>query len=80
LFEFNRYLFLNKGDIAIDDVLINKGTCGSTYFCDFEEDLCSWSNAQNGYDDDFDWLRNAGSTATFSTGPSVDVYIRYYFD
>lgn len=73
-----KYSSSNIGDIAIDDVLIKKETCGPTFFCDFEEDLCSWSNAQNGYDDDFDWLRNSGSTATFATGPSVDVYIFFY--
>ncbi|CAF0808194.1 unnamed protein product, partial [Brachionus calyciflorus] len=61
-----------RGDISLDDISILDESCGPTNFCDFEEDLCSWTNAQNGYDDDFDWLRNTGDTASYSTGPSVD--------
>lgn len=62
----------DRGDIAIDDISVLDESCGPTNFCDFEEDLCSWTNAQNGYDDDFDWLRNTGDTTSYSTGPSVD--------
>lgn len=61
-----------RGDIALDDISMLEESCGSTNFCDFEEDLCSWTNAANGFDDDFDWLRNSGSTASYNTGPSVD--------
>lgn len=38
--------------------------------CDFETDLCSWSNAASG--DDFDWIRNQGVTITSNTGPTGD--------
>lgn len=38
--------------------------------CDFETDLCSWSNPSVG--DDFDWVRNQGRTQTLNTGPLSD--------
>lgn len=59
----------------MDDIHIQEESCGSPYFCDFEEDLCGFTNALNGNDDDFDWLRNTGSTSSYGTGPSVDVNI-----
>jgi hypothetical protein len=62
-----------RSDIALDDITIQEGSCGSPYFCDFEEDICGWTNAVNGFDDEFDWLRNQGPTPTYGTGPSVDV-------
>ena len=43
--------------------------------CDFEDDLCSWSNA---VDDDFDWTRNKGATESFLTGPNGDHTMRVY--
>ncbi|KAJ7394105.1 Serine protease 56 [Desmophyllum pertusum] len=35
--------------------------------CDFEKDLCNWSQAKN---DKFDWTRRSGRTPSSSTGPS----------
>ncbi|XP_078334103.1 MAM and LDL-receptor class A domain-containing protein 1-like [Crassostrea virginica] len=58
-----------RGDIAIDDVSFSKGACRSGT-CDFETDLCSWSNVAGG--DDFDWIRNQGVTITSNTGPMGD--------
>ncbi|XP_035526323.1 uncharacterized protein LOC118334508 [Morone saxatilis] len=37
--------------------------------CNFEQDLCQWSNLLT---DVFDWTRNSGSTPTMMTGPSSD--------
>ncbi len=63
-----------KGNIALDDIHVEEESCGSQYFCDFEKDFCGWTNALNGFDDDFDWLRNTKSTGSYGTGPSVDVF------
>jgi hypothetical protein len=60
------------GDLAIDDVLNHEGECPGSEMCTFEVDLCTWLNGQNGVVDDFDWLRNSGSTPSIGTGPSVD--------
>jgi hypothetical protein len=58
------------GDIAIDDLLIQDGTCKQPGYCDFETDFCTWSNMKNA--DDFDFVRFKGSTSSASTGPSSD--------
>ncbi|CAF4185562.1 unnamed protein product, partial [Rotaria sp. Silwood2] len=60
------------GDMAIDDISNIEGECPGSEVCTFEEDLCNWINGQNGVVDDFDWLRNSGSTPSSGTGPSVD--------
>ncbi|CAF0847412.1 unnamed protein product, partial [Rotaria sordida] len=60
------------GDMAIDDISSIEGECPGTEVCTFEEDLCNWVNGQNGVVDDFDWLRNSGSTPSVGTGPSID--------
>ncbi|PFX16283.1 Neurotrypsin [Stylophora pistillata] len=45
-------------------------SCGLTPGrCDFEADMCHWQNLT---DDDFDWERHTGSTASFDTGPYYD--------
>lgn len=41
--------------------------------CNFEFDMCSWSQCQQ---DDFDWLVKAGSTLTVGTGPTGDHTLR----
>ena len=38
--------------------------------CDFENGMCTYSNTQA--EDQFDWLRNAGNTPSWQTGPKVD--------
>ncbi|XP_035658189.1 MAM and LDL-receptor class A domain-containing protein 1-like [Branchiostoma floridae] len=40
-----------------------------TFDCDFETDICGWTQAG---DDDFDWTRNLGTTGSTQTGPSTD--------
>ncbi|XP_022097778.1 MAM and LDL-receptor class A domain-containing protein 1-like isoform X1 [Acanthaster planci] len=59
-----------NGDIAIDDVDVVDGKCSRQGFCDFERDMCGWTN-DDSYDV-FDWLRSAGVTPSLNTGPSVD--------
>lgn len=58
------------GDIAVDDIKLLPGPCQPSGTCDFEVDVCGYSNTRNG--DNFDWLRSAGSTLTANTGPAVD--------
>ena len=38
--------------------------------CNFELDLCSWSNLHGG--DNFDWVRASGTTTSTGTGPPGD--------
>jgi len=59
-------------DLAIDDISSEEGECSNSGVCTFEEDLCNWLNGQNGVVDDFDWIRNSGSTPSYGTGPNVD--------
>ncbi|XP_025085517.1 MAM and LDL-receptor class A domain-containing protein 1-like [Pomacea canaliculata] len=59
-----------SSDIAIDDVSILSGSCGAVSGgCNFDVDMCTWSNVQG---DNFDWMRTMGATPTQYTGPSVD--------
>ena len=37
--------------------------------CDFEKDLCLWSQSSR---DDLDWTRFSGTTPSSNTGPGVD--------
>ncbi|XP_072014869.1 MAM and LDL-receptor class A domain-containing protein 1-like [Amphiura filiformis] len=59
----------DTSDIAIDDVNYRAGKCDPPGECDFEDDMCTWLQPQ---DDDFDWTRFTGSTASLYTGPSGD--------
>lgn len=60
-------------DVAVDDITFqncNSGTPPPTITCNFDKDLCSWTNLQSG--DQFDWTRNNGSTKSVGTGPQSD--------
>ena len=57
------------GDIALDDLDIVDGPCPPPKFCDFETDMCKWSNIRG---DEFDWRRDSGGTPSLGTGPSTD--------
>eukprot|EP00057_Strongylocentrotus_purpuratus_P007164 XP_011661638.1 PREDICTED: MAM and LDL-receptor class A domain-containing protein 1-like [Strongylocentrotus purpuratus] len=60
------------GDIAIDDTFITvDGLCNESgeWDCDFEDDWCGYTQAQ---DDTFDWTRLTGATSSLDTGPSID--------
>lgn len=59
-----------QGDIALDDIKVVPRACPPPGSCDFEVDLCGYTNVF--YGDQFDWLRSAGSTLSLGTGPSVD--------
>lgn len=58
------------GDIGLDDITLQNGACLPPGNCDFESGFCTWRNDH--YGDDFDWLRNRGTTTSGRTGPSVD--------
>lgn len=65
-----------RGYIALDEIEINKhdptgsdGACKG--HCNFDGDLCGWTNAENGQEDDFDWSFGRGSDNLF-TGPPRD--------
>ncbi|XP_071508579.1 MAM and LDL-receptor class A domain-containing protein 1-like [Diadema antillarum] len=68
-----------SSEIAVDDIKIISGNCGTAtekpipwgVDCDFEQDgtLCGYINYPS---DDFDWVRHSGSTPSDHTGPRFD--------
>uniref|UniRef100_A0A3B4UGP8 Si:ch211-106h4.4 n=1 Tax=Seriola dumerili TaxID=41447 RepID=A0A3B4UGP8_SERDU len=60
-----------EGDMAFDDVQLSDAQCPPPGFCDFERNMCSWSNL-GGRVDQGDWLRGTGASPNPNTGPSVD--------
>ena len=59
-----------QGDISLDDLVVTDDACPPPKYCDFEQNQCGWSN--QGYGDDFNWLRHNGGTPSAGTGPSTD--------
>ncbi|KAI3374795.1 hypothetical protein L3Q82_021349, partial [Scortum barcoo] len=57
------------GDIAIDDIFLISGPCPASDMCDFEEGSCNWQQQTT---DDFDWVRQSGTTLNPNTGPDSD--------
>uniref|UniRef100_A0A3Q3WJ51 MAM domain-containing protein n=1 Tax=Mola mola TaxID=94237 RepID=A0A3Q3WJ51_MOLML len=60
-----------EGDMAFDDVQLTDTQCPLPGHCDFETNMCSWSNL-GGRVDQEDWLRGRGASLNPNTGPSVD--------
>ena len=58
------------GSFSLDDVEIQDGACPPEGFCDFERDMCGWTNDHA--NDDFDWLRDTAGTPSGTTGPPYD--------
>ena len=61
----------HEGDMALDDVQLTDAKCPPRGYCDFEVNMCSWSNLGGGVDQG-DWLRGKGASPKPNTGPSVD--------
>ncbi|XP_034558606.1 MAM and LDL-receptor class A domain-containing protein 2 [Notolabrus celidotus] len=60
-----------EGDMAFDDVQLTDVQCPPHGRCDFENNICSWTNL-GGEVDQGDWLRGRGASPNPNTGPSVD--------
>ncbi|XP_061652622.1 MAM and LDL-receptor class A domain-containing protein 2 isoform X2 [Phyllopteryx taeniolatus] len=60
-----------EGDVAFDDVYVSDAKCPPHAACDFELNMCSWSNVGEGVDQN-DWLRGRGGSPNPNTGPDVD--------
>ncbi|XP_061694563.1 MAM and LDL-receptor class A domain-containing protein 2 isoform X2 [Syngnathoides biaculeatus] len=60
-----------EGDMAFDDVRVSDAECPPRDACDFELNMCSWSNV-GGRVDQNDWLRGRGASPNPNTGPGVD--------
>ncbi|XP_071506658.1 MAM and LDL-receptor class A domain-containing protein 1-like [Diadema antillarum] len=59
-----------RSDIAIDDIAYSDGLCASDFVnCTFESGWCGFEQDDT---DDFDFIRQAGSTLSYDTGPTVD--------
>ncbi|XP_077580663.1 MAM and LDL-receptor class A domain-containing protein 2 [Stigmatopora nigra] len=60
-----------EGDMAFDDVTILNAKCPPRHSCDFELNMCRWSNVGGGMDQ-HDWLRGRGVAPNVDTGPGFD--------
>lgn len=67
--KFRGYLALDELEIQRHDPGANEGACKG--HCNFDGDLCGWTNAESGQEDDFDWSFGRGSDNLF-TGPARD--------
>ncbi|XP_066300039.1 MAM and LDL-receptor class A domain-containing protein 2-like [Branchiostoma lanceolatum] len=65
------FLLPDTDDMAVDDITFIQCDLGSDrdYNCTFESGLCGWRQST---DDDFDWTRQQGATASSNTGPDND--------
>jgi hypothetical protein len=64
-----------EGDIALDDITLNSGSCSSTIVCDFEHGPCDeW---EKGSDGDFAWSRGRNGSTPSGT-PTIGEYQRKY--
>ncbi|CAH1786795.1 unnamed protein product, partial [Owenia fusiformis] len=55
-----------EGHIAVDDVSYTEGECPHPGNCDFETNICSWTNNNKG---DIQWIRAKGGKPS---GPTID--------
>jgi len=67
--KFRGHLALDDIDIQRHDPLGEQSACKG--HCNFDGDLCGWTNAENNQEDDFDWTFGRGSQNLF-TGPARD--------
>ena len=51
-------------------ILLKKKMYQISGICDFEADLCDWTQEQNA--DQFDWKRDRNGTRSTGTGPTYD--------
>ncbi|XP_035827620.1 MAM and LDL-receptor class A domain-containing protein 2-like [Aplysia californica] len=58
------------GDIALDDIILMPGMCPGLGTCDFEGELCTWTNSED--DDDLDWIRRRSFSTYMTYGPNLD--------
>jgi len=65
--KFEMTARLYNGYAAIDDILVTDGDCPAVDFCNFEQDLCGYTN-----EGAFNWERANSSKSTQTTGPTVD--------
>uniref|UniRef100_A0A3B4ASY6 MAM domain-containing protein n=1 Tax=Periophthalmus magnuspinnatus TaxID=409849 RepID=A0A3B4ASY6_9GOBI len=61
--------FWDCGSVALDDISVNVGDFSMATRCDFEQDLCGYTQDK---EDRADWLRVRAVTPTYYTGPRGD--------
>ncbi|KAL0966606.1 hypothetical protein UPYG_G00297350 [Umbra pygmaea] len=61
-----------EGDMAFDDILVTSSSCPPPGHCDFQVNLCGWTNVARSEVARGDWLRGRGHSINPNTGPSVD--------
>lgn len=67
--KFRGYIALDEIEVSKHDPAGSEGACKG--HCNFDGDLCGWTNAENQQEDDFDWSFGRGSDNLF-TGPPRD--------
>lgn len=64
-----------EGDIAIDDVRVKERPCPQLGYCDFEQSLCSYKNAER--NKEVDWIRVRGAPGDNTIGTYYGTYIAF---